>query len=314
MIELVRDIVMDNWATWFPARHRPRRLRFLQSAHNSQALGRILLFIFADRDFAPLLLAKIPLSEHGHAQLYNEHARLKEVRQMLPREVADTIPEPLFLERLAGEPVGIERALSGFPVESHTTAHGRTCLLSKGQLEKALWWLAELHSHTTVNRLTLGDLPAPLASLRALGNWYELSVVEKRLIERLGTLADELAGEVVPLVYQHGDFWSGNILWHRGRVSGVIDWEHAKPGSLPFLDLGLFVQDTSTPLDDELLRPYLERMDISTRLVALFWPVALADMATRECSITNEEPTRTDHYFRRLFSEVAEDIAIRHHS
>ena len=34
----------------------------------------------------------------------------------------------------------------------------------------------------------------------------------------------------VPTVLCHRDFWPGNVLWHGGRVSGVVDWTHACHG------------------------------------------------------------------------------------
>jgi hypothetical protein len=37
--------------------------------------------------------------------------------------------------------------------------------------------------------------------------------------------------------YAHLDFWSGNLLVERGRLSGVVDWSAAGPGHLPYLDL-----------------------------------------------------------------------------
>ena len=33
-----------------------------------------------------------------------------------------------------------------------------------------------------------------------------------------------------PLTLVHGDFWPGNTVWHRGRLSGVVDWEMAGLG------------------------------------------------------------------------------------
>ena len=38
-------------------------------------------------------------------------------------------------------------------------------------------------------------------------------------------------------VLLHGDFWSGNTLWHVGKLVGVIDWEDAAVGD-PLADLG----------------------------------------------------------------------------
>ena len=48
-------------------------------------------------------------------------------------------------------------------------------------------------------------------------------------------LEEVLAG--VPRGFNHGDFWSGNLLVENGRLSGVVDWPSAGPGRLPLLDL-----------------------------------------------------------------------------
>ena len=36
-----------------------------------------------------------------------------------------------------------------------------------------------------------------------------------------------------PLVHRtlvHGDYWPGNLLWQRGRLTGVVDWEEPRLG------------------------------------------------------------------------------------
>ena len=45
-----------------------------------------------------------------------------------------------------------------------------------------------------------------------------------KLRQRVGTL------QPVPQVLQHGDFWAGNTMWHRGRLSGIVDWPNAGVG------------------------------------------------------------------------------------
>ncbi len=45
--------------------------------------------------------------------------------------------------------------------------------------------------------------------------------------------AIELAHQPVPAherVLVHRDFWPGNVLWRRGRLTGVVDWTHACRG------------------------------------------------------------------------------------
>ena len=52
-------------------------------------------------------------------------------------------------------------------------------------------------------------------------------------------VAEGLAAEVVdlPRGFAHGDFFRGNLLVDGGRLAGVVDWDAAGPGRLPFLDL-----------------------------------------------------------------------------
>ena len=42
---------------------------------------------------------------------------------------------------------------------------------------------------------------------------------------------------VNPASLVHGDFWPGNLLWQRGALAAVIDWEDARTGD-PLSDLG----------------------------------------------------------------------------
>ena len=52
-------------------------------------------------------------------------------------------------------------------------------------------------------------------------------------------VAEGLAAEVadLPRGFAHGDFFRGNLLVDGGRLAGVVDWDAAGPGRLPFLDL-----------------------------------------------------------------------------
>ena len=60
--------------------------------------------------------------------------------------------------------------------------------------------------------------------------------------ERSGAImrvAERLTAEVaeLPRGFAHGDFFRGNLLVDAGRLAGVVDWDAAGPGRLPFLDL-----------------------------------------------------------------------------
>jgi hypothetical protein len=68
-----------------------------------------------------------------------------------------------------------------------------------------------------------------------------LDVIPERreALERiLSLLRQRLHGQMLPLVWSHGDFSLGNCLYDAtGHLSGVVDWELFSEESLPLLDL-----------------------------------------------------------------------------
>lgn len=102
---------------------------------------------------------------------------------------------------------------------------------------EAMDFLARLHA-ATARRAPLGEamyerlLGAQLATLeRALAG------DDRRRAARLARAArGSLVGRTIPLVLGHGDFHFMNVLAHRGRLSGVLDWEFASEPDLPVLD------------------------------------------------------------------------------
>ena len=71
---------------------------------------------------------------------------------------------------------------------------------------------------------------------------YWLAVAEsaesdRRLVEILVDLKEKPPGTSGPATPVHGDPKHGNCLWHRGRLSALLDWEMAQRAE-PLLDLG----------------------------------------------------------------------------
>jgi aminoglycoside phosphotransferase (APT) family kinase protein len=62
-----------------------------------------------------------------------------------------------------------------------------------------------------------------------------------------------------PMVLTHDDFWSGNVTWDNGIISGVVDWSGAATGP-PGFDIGWCRLDLYLLFDeqiaDEFLRSY----------------------------------------------------------
>ncbi len=81
--------------------------------------------------------------------------------------------------------------------------------------------------------------------------------------------------EVDPKVLRHGDFWPGNVVWHDGQISGVVDWENALRGC-PIADLAISRLDIAWVFGFEAMehftRCYLDRVDFSTHDLP-YWDV-----------------------------------------
>ncbi|MBI4304810.1 MAG: aminoglycoside phosphotransferase family protein, partial [Chloroflexi bacterium] len=58
----------------------------------------------------------------------------------------------------------------------------------------------------------------------------------------------------------HGDFWPGNTLWLRGRLTGVVDWENPWIGN-PAMDVSYCRQDLAILFDVEVADRFLSRYE-----------------------------------------------------
>jgi Ser/Thr protein kinase RdoA (MazF antagonist) len=166
---------------------------------------------------------------------------------------------------------------------------------------------------TLAQESVFGTVLSPLEALRA---HYQLASHEEKLIDGLKEQMSQLADQPLPLVCQHGDFWTGNILWKDGKISGIVDWEHSCFEALPFRDLFLFAYDAGlmkrdgSLRSDEFIRAYFAQMNLDDRFTELFWPVILATLATRECGMFGEQPTTFDWHFRKLFGQYALSVGM----
>lgn len=119
------------------------------------------------------------------------------VPQLLGAEVeASSLGQPtLLLSRLPGAPVLSPHELSGWT----------------RQLGEALARIHEVPAQAFTSLPGLLDELHPALGSGACGplaaGWEVLAAQER--------------------VLTHGDYWSGNVLWHAGRLTGVVDWAAA---------------------------------------------------------------------------------------
>ena len=164
----------------------------------------------------------------GCRHLVRHHAALAELRARRPPElVAARLPRTL---------ASAERGLGGWLLEDRLP--GVVPAMVEGALmDDCVDFLVALHccghGGDDTSLIAAADVVNALSGRPRDGLW--------RLAERLD---DELAS--LPRGFAHGDFWRRNLLVDGGRLTGVVDWEHAGDGRLPMLDL-LQLIATQTP-------------------------------------------------------------------
>jgi aminoglycoside phosphotransferase (APT) family kinase protein len=92
----------------------------------------------------------------------------------------------------------------------------------------------------------------------------------------------EIAGS--PEVLTHGDYWSGNVVWRDGRLTGIVDWSSGARGPRGF-DLGWCRLDLVLLFDEQIADDFLAAYEAGTGQVVgevrLWdcWAVARSDHA-----------------------------------
>jgi aminoglycoside phosphotransferase (APT) family kinase protein len=112
-----------------------------------------------------------------------------------------------------------------------------------------------------------GELGRALAVVHAVpaARLVELPSVFDRRAGSQELLAGPLAAEVrsrwsqvvaSPEVLSHGDYWSGNVVWRDGRLSGIVDWSGGARGPRGF-DLGWCRLDLVLLFDEQVADAFL---------------------------------------------------------
>lgn len=66
-----------------------------------------------------------------------------------------------------------------------------------------------------------------------------------------------------PAVLTHGDYWSGNVVWRDGRLTGIVDWSSGARGPRGF-DLGWCRLDLVLLFDEQIADDFLDAYEAAT--------------------------------------------------
>ena len=251
LLDEVGELVRGRWRDLGLPGPPPAGLAPLVVGHRRPTTGMATVLLFRQGDRTPSVVAKLPRYGATSPALRREAATLDAVRGSLDGRVRNAVPRSLGLHRVAGTEVLLQTGSPGRQLVAETAAaRPRPAALSR-QLDLVLAWSLALQGASgrreAVDDTLIGAaFEAPAAAcLAALGG--DLAV--GRLLDRALEGARALRGTALPLVTCHGDYWAGNVLVERGRVSGVVDWERGSLDGLPFQDLVKAVGSAAYRLD-----------------------------------------------------------------
>ncbi len=238
---------------------------------------------------------KTPLGAKALQVIQHHAATLDSVAAMGDPTLRSALPKAKGQGTVHGQAYWVESWLDGMD--------GTTFKWSPSWRRKtarsAAQYIVDLHGSTArqteISRSVFDELLQPYVAVveteaRKADPDFDLSP----LVEALWAL---FAGQQMPLVRTHGDFWPGNILVSNdGRLTGVLDWDSSVDGGWPLVDLlhfiafqnkwqarwffGRVVTRQLTPLrlsrlERELAATYLSALSIREELwpglVAIYW-------------------------------------------
>ena len=239
--DLLQEVLRDHLGA------DPRRLVVVGLSRDEHPKATVL--VFGADGSAPRLVLKVAMVPGAVPAVLAEAAALAAVAEMAPDRVGGTVPRVLDCRHDRRSGVLVTSVVPGVPmsVDYHRWRHTSRPGSVRDDLAVAGSWLRELArvpvpDVTTRRDGRTGALSEPARRAVAVrARWPEDGVAEDvgDAVMRLG--AELALPPGVPRSVVHGDFWCGNVLRRAGRVTGVVDWEHAELGGDGLRDVTRFV-------------------------------------------------------------------------
>lgn len=238
-MNLVLTFLTKNWQR-LSLTHlgEPSRLSCVMMTPRFRASSHVICFVLAEGGVEPVLVVKLPRLPGDNTRLDREVANLYVANRARVKDDV-SIPRVVAYEDYHDHRLLIETAVPGRPMSpAIVRQHPELCL------EAALAWLLDLQ-HTAVRSASQEDsdwferlVEQPLHQFKAL---LPPSAEEASLLDQTLAWVRPLRDHDMPLVMEHGDFSSPNILQDENGRLGVVDWELAEPQGVPASDLFFFL-------------------------------------------------------------------------
>lgn len=180
----------------------------------------------------PALAAKIPTTPRAARAVITEESRLRVLGEIELGNLAGTIPVVLERREHLAMPVLVMTALRGRPMtrDYHRWRHTAMQRSVAADFSLATAWISAFQDAT---RGGIGSAAFEADICEVLESRFGPKHEALTITRRATAL---LSGLRLTRTAVHGDYWCGNILVADGRVSGVIDWEHASIRGNPLRD------------------------------------------------------------------------------
>ncbi len=232
---------------------------------------KIVFYLFNESSESPEIVVKLTRSPEFNVRLESEYRALTFLheKKLAP---AGSFPEPLFHGYHAGLMVVGQGVIDGALFSKRTTGAPDCRYL----LATVDWLIAlALKSKDPISANSM-DVAATLKIL--LDRLCEIYKMTPEHSEFLAQQIDTLgrSNREFPLVFQHGDAGSWNVLITRDDRIAYVDWEAAEPNGLPLWDLFYFLKTYGTimfrreGMRDSLqafTKNFLNATDIGSRLI-----------------------------------------------
>jgi len=215
--------------------------RFGLSASGLYNSNKVIFYLSEGSKEKPAIVVKMTRVGEFNFRLANEAAVLTRLRQKDLVE-AGSYPELLFFNTYRGQAVLAQKVISGEPFRrrTHLTAD---CPFA----QRAISWILQLgKASANTSAATSHQVAAGLDKLiTRFETVYQSSEDESRFL-RLQIDQIRSCRWAFPLVFQHGDAGTWNLLVRPdGRVA-FIDWENGDPNGMPLWDLFYFLRTFGT--------------------------------------------------------------------
>ncbi|MFI9150180.1 phosphotransferase family protein [Streptomyces sp. NPDC053367] len=211
--------------------------------HSHDPAARLLLLVFPPGSPDPATAVKIPTGPHAAQSILREAERLGALARLPLGAARPTVPTVQGLLRHGDLPALATTALPGVSmlVAYHRPGHHARPGPVRADFAAAAHWLADLQSATA-------GAPAPLDLRPGVVETLDGRLPRPARVH-LHALRRRLRAHRAPRTAVHGDFWPGNLLVGHGRISGVVDWEHARSAGSPLADPARFIVSYCEYLD-----------------------------------------------------------------